>query len=87
MDALFRVRSRSELKVIIDHFNKYPLQTSKLKNFIYFCEILNFINNKVHTNIPGFLNCFINKWHYFINKPNAQKPCCQICTHRCSDLS
>lgn len=50
-NALFRVRSRSELKVIIDHFNKYPLQTSKSLNFIYFCEILNFLKNKIHTNI------------------------------------
>lgn len=66
-NALFRVRSRSELKVIIDHFNKYPLQTSKSLNFIYFCEILNFLKNKVHTNISGFLKLvsLINK----LNKP------------------
>lgn len=53
--ARFRVRSRSDLKVIIAHFNKYPLQTTKSVNFIYFCEILNLINQKVHTNILGFL--------------------------------
>lgn len=66
-DARFRVRSRSELKVIINHFNKYPLQTTKSLNFIYFCEILNLINNKVHTNIPGFLKLasLINR----LNKP------------------
>lgn len=39
--ARFIVRSRSELKIIIAHFNKYPLQTTKVVNFIYFCEILN----------------------------------------------
>ena len=54
-DARFRVRSRSELSVIIDHFNKYPLQSTKALNFRYFCEILNLINNKDHTNIQGFL--------------------------------
>lgn len=35
--ARFRVRSRSELKVIIAHFNKYHLQTTKALNFSYFC--------------------------------------------------
>lgn len=54
-DARFRVRSRSELSIIIAHFNKYPLQTTKALNFSYFCEILNHINKKVHTNVSGFL--------------------------------
>lgn len=31
--ARYRVRSRDELQVIIDHFTKYPLQTSKLRTF------------------------------------------------------
>lgn len=68
--ARFRVRSRSELKIIIAHFNKYPLQTTKVVNFLYFCEILNLINNKVHTNIPGFLKLasLINK----LNKPLSE---------------
>lgn len=35
--AQYRVRNRKELQVIIDHFNKYPLQTSKVLNFAYFC--------------------------------------------------
>lgn len=63
-DARFRVRSRSELKVIIAHFNKYPLQTSKALNFSYFCEILSLINKKAHTNIPTkwvFKISFFNK--------------------------
>ena len=66
-DARFRVRSRSELSVIINHFNKYPLQSTKALNFRYFCEILNLINDKVHTNIPGFLKLasLINR----LNKP------------------
>lgn len=54
-DARFRVRSRSDLKVIIAHFNRYPLQTTKALNFAYFCEILDLINQRAHTNIPGFL--------------------------------
>ena len=39
-DARFRVRSRSELQVIINHFNKYPLQTTKSLNFRYFLPLL-----------------------------------------------
>lgn len=69
-DARFRVRSRSELNVIIAHFNKYPLQTTKALNCTYFCEILNLINKRVHTNISGFLKLasLINR----LNKPLSQ---------------
>lgn len=68
--ARFRVRSRSELSVIIDHFNKYPLQTTKVINFRYFCEILNLLNKKMHTSISGFLRLasFINK----LNNPLSE---------------
>ena len=69
-DARFRVRSRSELKIIIAHFEKYHLQTTKARNFRYFCEILNLINNRVHTNISGFLRLasLINR----LNKPLSE---------------
>jgi hypothetical protein len=65
--AQFRVRSRLDLKVIISHFNNYPLQTTKIINFLYFCEILNLLNDKVHTNTIGFLQLasLINK----LNRP------------------
>lgn len=69
-NAYFRVRSRLELDIIITHFKKYPLQSTKALNFAYFCEILNLINKKVHTNIPGFLKLvsLINK----LNKPISE---------------
>lgn len=69
-NAQFRVRSKSDLNIIINHFEKYPLQTSKVLNFMYFCEILGFINEKLHTNIPGFLKLvsLINK----LNKPLSE---------------
>lgn len=65
--AQFRVRSKSELNIIIEHFKKYPLVTTKALNFIYFCEIFELINKKVHLNISGFLKLasLINK----LNKP------------------
>ena len=61
--ALYRVRSRNSLLVIISHFNKYPLQTTKVNNFILFCNILNLMGKKYHVDIEGFLNIasLINK--------------------------
>ena len=65
--ARYRVRSRDGLQVIISHFYKYPLQTTKLKNFFSFCKILELLNNKSHTKVEGFLNLasLIHK----LNKP------------------
>jgi hypothetical protein len=65
--AQYRVRNRQELPVIIDHFNKYPLHTSKKINFSYFCEILDLMACKIHTKVNGFLKLIslINK----LNKP------------------
>lgn len=54
--ARYRVRSRNSLLVIISHFNKYPLQTTKVNNFIIFCNILNLMAKKYHVDIEGFLN-------------------------------
>jgi len=61
--AQYRVRNRQELPVIIDHFNKYPLHTSKMINFAYFCEILDLMGSKIHTKVNGFLKLIslINK--------------------------
>jgi hypothetical protein len=61
--ARYRVRSRNSLLVIISHFNKYPLQTTKVNNFISFCNILNLMNKKSHLDVEGFLNIasLINK--------------------------
>jgi hypothetical protein len=46
------------------------LQTTKILNFTYFCEILSFINEKAHTNISGFLKLvsLINR----LNKPISE---------------
>ena len=54
-DARYRVRSKNSLLVIISHFNKYPLQTTKAKNFVLFCSILDLMIKKGHVNIEGFL--------------------------------
>lgn len=63
----YRVRSRKDLLIIIDHFNKYPLHTSKMINFFYFSKVYNLMGQKLHTNVKGFLQLasLINK----LNKP------------------
>lgn len=68
--ARYRVRTKEGLQVIISHFNKYPLQTTKKKNFISFCDILALINNKDHLSVKGFLKLasLINK----LNNPLSQ---------------
>jgi len=69
--ALYRVRSKEGLQVIISHFKKYPLQTTKKNNFSIFCIILDLINkNKDHLNVKGFLKLvsLINK----LNNPLSQ---------------
>lgn len=53
--ARYRVRSRQDLKRIILHFERFPLQTTKIINFASFCKILEYLNNKLHTNVDGFL--------------------------------
>ena len=66
----FRVRNKEELKVIIQHFNIYPLYTSKSINFSIFCDILNFMDQRLHTNVEGFLKLasLINK----LNNPLSE---------------
>lgn len=66
----YRVRSRQDLKTIIMHFERYPLQTTKYINFVSFCKILELINNKLHTNVEGFLKLLslINK----LNNPLSE---------------
>lgn len=68
--ARYRVRSRQDLKVIVSHFEKYPLQTTKVISFTSFCNILELLNNKLHASIEGFLKLLslINK----LNNPLSE---------------
>lgn len=68
--ARYRVRSRQDLKTIVLHFERYPLQTTKVINFASFCKILELMNNKLHTNVEGFLKLLslINK----LNNPLSE---------------
>jgi hypothetical protein len=63
----YQVRSKNDLHLIIDHFIKYPLHTSKFINFTIFVKIFDLIDKKIHTKITGFLEiaALANK----LNKP------------------
>ena len=68
--ARYRVRSRQDLKTIVLHFERYPLQPTKVINFVSFCKILELMNNKLHTSVEGFLKLLslINK----LNNPLSE---------------
>jgi len=51
----YRVYSIKELQVIIDHFNKYPLITNKLSDYLIFKKCFELIKNGEHLNEKGLL--------------------------------
>ena len=63
----YKVRSRKDLAIVIEHFKQYPLHTSKMVNFVYFCKIFELIGSNYNTKPAGFLHLasLINK----LNKP------------------
>jgi hypothetical protein len=50
---LYRVSSVKDLRVIIDHFDKYPLITQKLADYLLFKKAYELINRKEHLTIEG----------------------------------
>lgn len=52
--ATWRVRSIKSLKVVIDHFDNYPLLTKKRIDFFLFKEAFHLITNKYHLTEEGF---------------------------------
>nr|QCW06948.1 hypothetical protein [Drechslerella brochopaga] len=50
----FRIFSIKDLKIIIDHFEKYPLITKKQIDYKLFKQALELIENKEHINLDGF---------------------------------
>lgn len=49
----FIVESINDLQVIIHHFDKYPLITQKLADFLLFKQIIDKMNEKKHLNLKG----------------------------------
>lgn len=50
----FRVLSINDLKVIIEHFDQYPLITKKWADYLLFKQALELIKTKKHLTIEGF---------------------------------
>lgn len=50
---IYQVYSKKDLRVIIDHFTKYPLITQKFADFSLFSQIFNLIEKKKHLTMEG----------------------------------
>ena len=51
--AIFRVDNIQELQIIVDHFNKYPLISAKLSDFLLFKQCYELIKQKQHLTHEG----------------------------------
>jgi hypothetical protein len=51
--AIFRVDNIQELQVIVEHFNKYPLISAKISDFLLFKQAYNLIKQKEHLTKEG----------------------------------
>jgi len=50
----FKVTKFSSIRdIIIPFFEKYPLQSSKNRNFLSFCEVARLVDNKAHLTEKG----------------------------------
>ena len=49
----FRVSALEDLKVIINHFDKYPLLTNKQSDYLLFKQVVNFMEQGRHLTIEG----------------------------------
>jgi len=64
--AVFRVNSMQELRVIIDHFDKYPLVSAKYPDFILFKQCYYLMEQKEHLTEEGLNKILALK--YNLNK-------------------
>ena len=64
--VLFRVSSLEELRVIIDHFDLYPLISVKNCDYLLFRQCYNLIKDKEHLTLEGFEKLLALK--YNLNK-------------------
>lgn len=49
----YSIDSNKDLKILINHFEKYPLLTQKAADFILFKEVIELIRNKNHLTMEG----------------------------------
>lgn len=53
--SVYRVSSLKNLRIIINHFEKYPLLTQKYADYLLFKESVHLIENKSHLTMEGLL--------------------------------
>jgi hypothetical protein len=53
--AQFQVRSVKDLKLIIDHFDKYPLITQKQADYLLFKEVFELMLKNEHLTEEGYV--------------------------------
>jgi len=49
----FRVSGLEDLKVIMNHFDKYPLLTNKQSDYLLFKKVVNFMEQGIHLTTEG----------------------------------
>ena len=50
------IRNRNHLSKVREHFEKYPLQTTKYLHFTLWCKVLDMIEKKEHLTLSGFMS-------------------------------
>jgi antitoxin component HigA of HigAB toxin-antitoxin module len=56
IDSLdYRVSSLKNIRVVINHFDRYPLITKKLADYILFKQAVDMVQQKQHLTIEGIL--------------------------------
>jgi hypothetical protein len=74
----YRVNSLNDLQMVINHFDKYPLLTQKLKDYKLFKLAFSLLNNKDNTSIDGITKLITIKssMNYGLNL--ARQPATQL---------
>ena len=71
--SIFAVESVKDLPLIIDHFDKYPLITKKISDYIIFKECYEIIAKKEHLNETGLLKILSLKSSLNLGLPDSLK--------------
>jgi len=67
------VQSLEGLRVIIDHFKRYPLLTKKLEDFLLFSQIFDLIAQKEHLTLSGLYKILAIKASMNLGLPESLK--------------
>jgi len=68
--VVYRVESFKELKIIINHFENYPLVTAKLSDFLIFKQCFEIINKGEHLTKNGLLKIISLKTNLNLGLPD-----------------